>query len=348
MIKALAGGITLAVIGAAFGFWYMLYGGESDRSTCDPAEQVLIVIPKGSTVPQIASQLQAAGVIDGTSRFALRARIEGAGSKLHAGPIRFCRNAGYGGALAVLTKGGNATTIVTIPEGPAREEVARLTRQSGVAGSYLAASESSAVLDPADYGAPAGAGLEGFLFPSTYDLPLKPTASQLVSAQLKAFRKQFATVDLGTAKRANLTPFDVVTIASMVERETSSAKERGLVAAVIWNRLKARTPLGIDATTRYQFHNWQRPIRASELASDSPWNTRRHAGLPPGPIGNPGIASLRAAANPARSDALYYVVKPWTCGEHTFTRTQAEFDRAVAAYNSARQQNGGRAPTKCS
>jgi uncharacterized YceG family protein len=149
------------------------------------------------------------------------------------------------------------------------------------------------------------------------------------------------------AKSKNLTPYDVLTIAAMVERETAVAKERPLVAAVIWNRLKAHIPLGIDATTRYQFHNWTSPLLASQLASSSPWNTRNHQGLPPGPIGNPGIASIRAAANPAKAGYLFYVVKPWACGEHTFTTTQAEFDKAVNAYNSARNANGGRAPTKC-
>jgi uncharacterized YceG family protein len=164
---------------------------------------------------------------------------------------------------------------------------------------------------------------------------------------LKAFKGEFQKVDMSRARSKNLTPYDVISIASMVERETASANERPLVAAVIWNRLKASIPLGIDATTRYQFHNWSSPLLASQLASNSPWNTRIHTGLPPGPIGNPGLASLQAAANPANSDALFYVVKPWTCGEHTFTRTESEFNAAVAAYNSARAANGGKAPTKC-
>lgn len=347
MTKAVIGFVVGSLLLGFVALWFALYGGVSDRTDCPVREQVLIVVPKGSGVAQIASQLQSAGVIDGTSRFGLRVRLEGVSAKMHAGPIRFCRNAGYGGAIEVLTRGGNATAIVTVPEGPAREEVAALVRESGVTGSYMAASASSRLLDPRSYGAPLGSGLEGFLFPSTYDLPLKPTAAQLVAAQLRAFKREFATVDMARARKANLTPFDVVVIASMVERETSAAKERPMVSAVIWNRLKQGSPLGIDATTRYQYRNWQRPIRASELASDSPWNTRKRAGLPPGPIGNPGIASLRAAANPARSSAMYYVVKPWACGEHTFATTAAEFERAVAAYNSARQSNGGKAPTKC-
>ena len=346
MIKLLGvvGGLLLVVVIAG---WVALGFGDGAEQKCDASNRVLVVIPKGAGVSQVAERLEAAGVIDGTTRFGLRVRIEGVGSKLHAGPILICKGGSYSTAIEVLTKGGNATTLVTIPEGPAIEEVAPIAASAGVSGSYVGAVKAATGLNPSDFGAPASAGLEGFLFPSTYDLPHHPKANQLVAAQLKAFKSNFASVDMRNAKSKNLTPFDVVTIAAMVERETAASRERPLVAAVIWNRLKQRIPLGIDATSRYEFSNWSRPLLASQLASQSQWNTRIHAGLPPGPIGNPGLASLKAAANPASSDALYYVVKPWSCGEHTFTRTSAEFDRAVAAYNSARASNAGRAPSKC-
>ena len=346
MIKLLGaiGGLLAATLIAG---WVALGFGSDPQRKCPASERVLVVIPKGAGVAQVAERLQASGVIHGTTRFGFRVRIESVSSKLHAGPILMCKGSSYSTAIEVLTKGGNATTLVTIPEGPASEEVAPIAAAAGVSGSYLGAVKAATGLDAKDFGAPASAGLEGFLFPSTYDLPLHPTANQLVAAQLKAFKSNFASVDMRNARSKNLTPFDVVTIAAMVEHETAVPKERPLVAAVIWNRLKQRIPLGIDATSRYEFRNWSRPLLASQLASQSQWNTRIHAGLPPGPIGNPGLASLQAAANPARSDALYYVVKPWSCGEHTFSRTSAEFERAVAAYNSARASNGGRAPTKC-
>ena len=347
MLKRRVGFTVVGSLALLLAGWIALYSGDSDGSACAPKDRVLVVVPKGSSVAQVADLLQQTGVISGTTRFKLRVRLDGVASQIHAGPIRMCRGSSYGAALDVLVNGGNATAIVSIPEGPTREEVAPIAARAGVSGSYLAASSSSSLLNPRQYGAPAGAGLDGFLFPSTYDLPLKPTADQLVEAQLKAFKAEFAKVSMAKAKSKNLTAYDVISIASMVERETASAKERPLVAAVIWNRLKASMPLGIDATTRYQFHNWSSPLLASQLASNSPWNTRIHTGLPPGPIGNPGLASLQAAANPASSDALFYVVKPWSCGEHTFTRTDAEFTAAVAAYNAARTANGGKAPTKC-
>ena len=142
---------------------------------------------------------------------------------------------------------------------------------------------------------------------------------------------------------------DTASIASMtveVLRRTVPA-ERRLVAAVIYNRLHDNMPLGIDATIRFAVDNYTRPLTESELATQSPYNTRLYSGLPPGPIGNPGIAAIEAAADPANVDYLYYVVKPGTCGEHSFSSTEAEFERDVARYNSARAAAGGQSPTSC-
>jgi uncharacterized YceG family protein len=172
-------------------------------------------------------------------------------------------------------------------------------------------------------------------------------ARDLVNRQLAAFEQQIAGVDLSYARRKNLTVYDVVTIASMVEREAQVARERRLIAAVIYNRLREGMPLGIDATVRYATGNWSTPLSRSELASDSPYNTRTQTGLPPGPIGNPGLASIEAAARPAGVDYLYFVVKPGTCGEHAFSSTFAEFERDSARYNAAREARGGESPTDC-
>ena len=145
----------------------------------------------------------------------------------------------------------------------------------------------------------------------------------------------------------NLTPYDILIIASLVEREVSVPRERPLVAAVVYNRLRAGMFLGIDASTRFAIGKWSGALTRSELASSSPYNTRNHKGLPPGPIGNPGLAAIQAAAHPARVRYLYYVANPCKPGTHVFTTTAAEFDRAVARYAAARQKAGGRAPTHC-
>jgi uncharacterized YceG family protein len=143
-------------------------------------------------------------------------------------------------------------------------------------------------------------------------------------------------VDLRTARRRNLTRYDVLIIASMVEREAQLARERPLIAAVIHNRLKEGIPLGIDATIRYDINNWARPLRVSELERDTPYNTRTRRGLPPTPIGNPGLASIKAAANPARTKYLFFVRKPGKTGEHAFSTTNSEFERDVARYQASR------------
>ena len=120
----------------------------------------------------------------------------------------------------------------------------------------------------------------------------------LVAKQLGAFKQNFGKVDLRTAKRKNLTAYDVLIIASLVERETAVASERGKIASIIYNRLSEGIPLGIDATTRFQYDDWENPLRQSQLQSPSPYNTRLNQGLPPGPIGSPGLESIQAAANP--------------------------------------------------
>jgi UPF0755 protein len=169
----------------------------------------------------------------------------------------------------------------------------------------------------------------------------------LVAKQLQAFRQNIAKVDMRYARKKNLTVFDVVTIASMVEREASLPRERPLIASVVYNRLHDHMPLGIDATLRYALSDWTHPLTVSQLNSPSPYNTRKHLGLPPGPIGNPGLASLEAAAHPARTRFLYYVVKPCGNGEQVFSSSYAQFQRDVNKYNAARAKKGGKSPAKC-
>jgi UPF0755 protein len=174
--------------------------------------------------------------------------------------------------------------------------------------------------------------LEGFLFPATYDFTVRTTSAQLVGAQLEAFSRNWAGVRLGYARSKNLTPYDVLTIASMVEKEARAPEERPLVAAVIYNRLHARMPLGIDATLRYGLGiPATQSIRRSQLASPSPYNTRKRLGLPPTPIANPGLASIQAAAHPARVDYLYFVRKP-DHRHHFFTASFAAFERYKAEH----------------
>ncbi len=268
-----------------------------------------------------------------------------------AGTVKRRRRVGLIVLLAVLVLGGAAaalayrhfhkaappppvvlkTTTVTIPEGYTRAQTAQVAKEAGLTGSYMKASK----------------GHEGFLFPDTFELEKRAPAADLVQLQLEDFKRRIKGVDMSYARSKNLTTPDVVTIASMVEREAQLEKERPLIAAVIYNRLHEGMPLGIDATIRFATGNYDQPLTESELAIESPYNTRLHTGLPPGPIGNPGLASLEAAAHPAKVDYLYYVVKPGTCGEDAFSSTAAEFEADVAAYNEAREAAGGESPDTC-
>jgi UPF0755 protein len=167
--------------------------------------------------------------------------------------------------------------------------------------------------------------LEGFLFPATYEFTEDTTSEELVDQQLDAFMRAWDQLDLDYARSKKLNAYDVLIIASMVEKEVQVPKERPLVAAVIYNRLRVGLPLGIDATIRYGLDiPPTEPIHVSELESDSPYNTRRFAGLTPTPIANPGLASLQAAAHPEKVDYLYFVRKA-DCKSHFFTASEEEF-----------------------
>jgi len=309
--------------------------------------RVSVRVPAGAGLGGIADLLERRGVISSSFFFQARARLSGSAGDLKPGTYRMGEGMSNAAALELLSRGPAPDVLnVTVPEGRSRREVARAL-PSQLRGSYVAATRRSRQLSPSRYGAPRGASLEGFLFPSSYELKRGQRVSALVDAQLNAFKEQFPKVDLAAARRAQLTPYDVLTIASMVEREAQVARERPLIASVIYNRLREGIPLGIDATIRYATNNWDRPLRESELQNPSPYNTRLNKGLPPGPIGSPGLESIRAAARPARTGFLFYVVKPGTCGEHDFSETDAEFQRDVARYNREREARGGRSPTEC-
>jgi len=257
----------------------------------------------------------------------------------------------YGAAITALsgspTASKEATINVTIPEGRSRREIVPIVRDASLKGDYLSASKRfSGALSPYRYDAPHGTrSLEGFLFPSTYELRNTATARDLVERQLATFKQRFKTVSLRYAHRKRLTAYDVLIIASMIEREAGVASERRLIAAVIYNRLKDGVPLGIDATIRYVLHKPSGALTKSDLAIDSHYNSRKRSGLPPTPIGNPGLDAIRAAANPAHVGYRYFVVKPGTCS-HAFSTTPQQFQRDYDRYNAARQK-AGKSPTSC-
>jgi uncharacterized YceG family protein len=247
-----------------------------------------------------------------------------------------------GAAIDALTQGPKVkvvpTTNVTIPEGPSiREEAAKIDKAS-FTGSYAKEANSPQTLRAIrKLGAPKGTKTaEGFMFPATYTMLEGAPIKNLVSKQLAAFKDNFGGVDMSFAKRKNLTRYDVLIIASLIEREAQLDKERPVIASVIYNRLRDGMPLGIDATIRYHTGHWERPIRVSELNDDNPYNSRLRRGLPPTPIGNPGLKSIKAAAKPAHTKYLFFVRKPGKSGAHAFSSTDAQFQRDNERYQASR------------
>jgi UPF0755 protein len=235
-------------------------------------------------------------------------------------------------------RAAGGTLRIVFPEGFTREEMAaRIAAVNEIAlerrhvrprlspRAYMRITERVRDL-PRDFRDADAPNLEGFLFPATYDFTRRTATSELVDLQLQAFDRAWRQVNLRFARSRELTPYDVLIIASMIEEEVVVPRERPLVAAVVYNRLRAGMPLGIDATIRYGLGiPPTEPILESHLQSATPYNTRLFTGLPPTPISNPGLASIQAAARPARVNYLFFVRKA-DCRSHFFTASQREFD----------------------
>jgi UPF0755 protein len=289
---------------------------------------VTVVVPEGATLAQIADLLEAAQVVPRAGAFRSQAADDGHESRFRPGTYKLRQYDTYDAIIAKLVQGdAPPTTTVTLPEGLDAREMA------GVADKAVTGFSKAEYLDltlkhplpfPLD-GKKKGEILEGMLFPATYEFPPLKTARDLVELQLAEFRGAFDEIDLRRAGRKSLTAYDVVIIASMIEREVQVPRERKLVAAVIWNRLRLDMPLQIDATIIYALGRRKKALTLDDLEIDSPYNTYRNRGLPPTPICNPGSASLRAAANPARVDHLYYVVRNDGTGRHYFSRSYDQF-----------------------
>ena len=342
------GAALLTLLVAAAGIWFCVelfqpFHGSGHGS-------VSVTIPQRAGAHQVGDLLARDGVVASGFFFYLRATLEGDRSKLLAGTYHLRLGMSYGQALTALTTAPPAARVtnVTLVPGETRLQLNGILRAQGIAGSYAAETRHSPLLDPKAYGAPASTpSLEGFLFPDTYQLREPITLSALISDQLNAFKQIFARVNMSYARSRHLTPYDVLIIASIVEKESATAHDDPLVASVIYNRLKDGIPLGMDSTTRYEFNDYTKPLTSSQLAAASPYNTRLHRGLPPTPISNPGLTAIEAAARPAQSAYLYFVVKPCGHGASAFSSSYSQFLADSARYQQARAAQGGKSPTKC-
>ncbi|MDQ6836215.1 MAG: endolytic transglycosylase MltG, partial [Actinomycetota bacterium] len=301
--------IALALAGLLIWFLVALF----EPFGTSPHGRVTVIVPAHATSSQIGDLLARDGVVASSFFFQLRATLSGQRSGLRAGLYHLERGMSYGAVLAKLTTAPPAAKVtdLTIAEGRRRAQISALLHAQHVPGNYLAATRSSPLLNLRSYGLHhRPASLEGFLFPDTYQLIDPVKVSALVSDQLKTFKTQFGHVNLSYARRKRLTPYEVLKIASLIEAETPTTHDRPLVASVIYNRLANGMLLGLDSTTQYATGNFTRPLTVSQLHSASPYNTRTHPGLPPTPIDNPGLASIQAAAHPARTRYLYFFATP--------------------------------------
>jgi UPF0755 protein len=315
--------------------------------------KVIVEIPKGSSSSKIGTILARDHVISSGFFFNIRALLEGKRGSLHSGRFQLKREMSYSAAIEALSKPPPKVIAVkvVIPEGYTRRQIADLVGEDALSGSYLSATVHSKLLNTKHYGAPSGTtNLEGFLFPATYELTAGAPVQRLVDEQLRAFHERFTAEDFRRARALHVTPYQLLTVASMIEREAQTEHDRPRIAAVIYNRLKEGIPLGIDATIYYAVElqkgiaTYTGELTESQLKIDSPYNSRTHKGLPPTPISNPGEASIDAAAHPSHVPYLYYVAGADGCGEQVFSKTYAEFEKNVAAYDAAVKKNGGHPP----
>jgi UPF0755 protein len=289
-----------------------------------------VTIPEGADSEQIANILEKAGIVESARKFEARLFGHGDGDDFKPGTYKLRENERYDTIVAALSEGPAvaeaAVARLVIPEGFSTRDIARRVnrvglRPAGFRAAVKAANPPEGFLEQGEK-APQ---LEGFLWPATYELTEPVQAKALVADQLAAFERNFAKVDMAYARSKGLSKYDVLIIASMIEREAAFAGDRAKISAVIYNRLAADMPLGIDPTIQYAVGNWE-PLDAAALEVDSPYNTRKVVGLPPTPICNPGLASLKAAANPAKQAWLYFVAIPGDeKRRHFFTESYDEF-----------------------
>lgn len=295
---------------------------------------VIVEFPKGTSTREMAETLAGNGVVRYGWQFLL-ARALHPGQRLQAGEYRFASADTPSHVLNRIARGDVFFYEVVVPEGSNIFDIAAILMRFDFLNpaDFLRAARNPALIHDLAPGAPT---LEGYLFPATYRITRSTTAQQLCAMMTAQFRKEWRQLEAGGAGQPPVNA--TVTMASLVEKETGQPQERPVVASVYENRLHKGMTLDCDPTTIYAALLEQRyrgTIYRSDLASDNAYNTYRHAGLPPGPIANPGAAAIEAALHPAETDYLYFVAKPGGSGEHQFSKTMAQHNLAVQKYRRA-------------
>ena len=318
--------VGVGVIVGAASLWFRdaVYGDASM-----PAQQTDVVIPRGSSFGQVAGLLRDKGVLAHPLAFRLLARLRHVDNDVKAGEYRFPAHQTSDAVLQRIVRGEQFAIWVTLPEGYTAREIAQALagRSLGDAGLYERTFLQAGGISIDGVQTP---NLEGYLFPSTYLIPIDDSPAAVAKVLVDQFRRELPPDAARRARALGQTVPGVVTVASLVEREGKADEDRPLIASVIYNRLRLGMPLEVDASIEYAFPEHHDVITKRDLEIDSPYNTYRHLGLPPTPIANPGKASLDAAFAPAESDYLYYVAKP--DGHSAFAKTLQEHNANVERY----------------
>lgn len=294
-----------------------------------PSSAADVIVPAGSSVADIAHQLEGQGVVRRAALLELYFRTRGGGDRIEAAEYDFPPHETVAQVASRLAAGGRSAAVwLTIPEGYTAWQIGRKLEAAGLVSeaSFTRVVRGRRLM----LGGVLTANLEGYLFPDTYQIPRRTTADEVAGLMTRQFQSELPRDYLAASKRLRMSVPQIVTVASMIEREAKVNVERPVIASVIYNRLRRAMPLEIDATIEYALPHYKTALSFADLAIDSPYNTYLRAGLPPTPISNPGKASLFAAFHPATTPYLYYVYKGG--GRHVFSETLQQQQKNVRRY----------------
>lgn len=332
----LPGLLVLVAVLAAAGLWLFLQQGGQP---VDPqsGDSVVLEIPQGSGTATIASLLEENGLIKDAFVFRLKSKLSGYDGDFKAGTYTFSPAMDMGQIMEIILSGRSVGKTFQIIEGLTIDQIAESLEDQGMvdAGEFLDEAENGSFDYPFMEYLPDGKDrLEGFLFPNQYEAPLDATAHQIIDIMLAQFNRVFPESDYDKAEALGLDIYEVVTVASLIEREAREDEERPLVASVVYNRLDLGMKLEFCSTVQYILGEPKALLSIADTQIESPYNTYLHTGLPPGPICSPGEAALQGALNPAETDYLFFVLKSKDATTHNFSATYAEFLEDKEAYKA--------------
>lgn len=332
--------LILVLIAASGAIWYI----ASTRAENENSKKVTVVtIPQGTGASSIGQMLKSKGLIRSAAAFRIYGKLNGTEAKYQAGTYGISRSMSVGKIAQIIASGKTNTVSVTIPEGLTEYQVAKKFSSAGLVkySSFVNELENGNFRSEFSFLKNAQKGkhqLEGYLFPDTYSVTPGTGSHEIIAMMLKRTQTQMNELKFSKNLKKGYSVNQVMTIASIIEKECQTDQDRAKVSSVIYNRLKKDMPLQMDSTITYlldQTGSHKTQVTYKDLKIDSPYNTYKNAGLPPGPIASPGAASMKAALNPANTKYLYFVVSSKLDGSHVFSSSYSQFQKDKEAYSKA-------------